>query len=127
MPSGEDPLLGTEHSAVTGERMRTAHLAVEVSGFGRHPQAWRQAGVPREALLTPAHHIAAVQLAAQSGADLVALPDSFGPDHLLDAVAIAFGSSLIMSNEVRGKLRITLRAGRALLLARPETHLPSAG
>jgi alkanesulfonate monooxygenase SsuD/methylene tetrahydromethanopterin reductase-like flavin-dependent oxidoreductase (luciferase family) len=69
--------------------MRTAHLAVEVSGFGRHPQAWRQAGVPREALLTPAHHIAAVQLAAQSGADLVALPDSFGPDHLLDAVAIA--------------------------------------
>ncbi len=45
----------------------------------------------------------------------------------LDAVAIAFGSSLTMSNEVRGKLRVTLRAGRALLLARPETHLPSAG
>ena len=69
--------------------MRTAQLAVEVSGFGRHPEAWRQAGVPREALLTPAHHIAAVQLAAQSGADFVALADSFGPDHLLDAVAIA--------------------------------------
>jgi alkanesulfonate monooxygenase SsuD/methylene tetrahydromethanopterin reductase-like flavin-dependent oxidoreductase (luciferase family) len=69
--------------------MRTAHLAVEVSGLGRHPQAWRQAGVPREALLTPAHHIAMAQLAAQAGADFVALPDSFGPDHLLDAVAIA--------------------------------------
>ncbi|WP_300018765.1 LLM class flavin-dependent oxidoreductase [Pseudonocardia sp.] len=69
--------------------MRTAHLAVEVSGFGRHPQAWRHAGVPREALLTPAHHIAMAQLAAQAGADFVALPDSFGPDHLLDAVAVA--------------------------------------
>lgn len=69
--------------------MRTAHLAVEVSGFGRHPEAWRQAGVPREALLTPAHHIAAVQLAAQAGVDLVALPDDFGPDSGPDAVAIA--------------------------------------
>ena len=45
----------------------------------------------------------------------------------LENVEIAFGSSLTMSNEVRGKLRITLREGRALLLARPETHLPSAG
>ncbi|MBW0119440.1 LLM class flavin-dependent oxidoreductase [Pseudonocardia abyssalis] len=69
--------------------MRTAHLAVEVSGFGRHPEAWRQAGVPREALLTPAHHIAVAQLAAQSGADFVALPDSFGAGSGLDAVAIA--------------------------------------
>ncbi len=69
--------------------MGTAHLAVEVSGFGLHPQAWRQAGVPRDALLTPAHHIATALLAAQSGADLLALPDSFGPDSGLDAVAIA--------------------------------------
>lgn len=69
--------------------MRTAHLAVEVSGFGRHPEAWRVAGVPREALLTPAHHIGTAQLAAQAGADFLALPDSFGPDSLLDAVAIA--------------------------------------
>lgn len=69
--------------------MRTAHLAVEVSGFGRHPEAWRQEGVPRAALLTAAHHIAVVQLAAQAGADLVALPDHFGPDAGLDAVAVA--------------------------------------
>lgn len=69
--------------------MRTAHLAVEVSGFGRHPEAWRHAGVPREALLTPAHHIALAQLAAQADADFVALADSFGPEHVLDAVAVA--------------------------------------
>jgi alkanesulfonate monooxygenase SsuD/methylene tetrahydromethanopterin reductase-like flavin-dependent oxidoreductase (luciferase family) len=69
--------------------MATAHLAVEVSGFGRHPQAWRAAGTPPEALLTAAPHIAAAQLAAQSGADLLTIPDSFGPDSGLDAVAIA--------------------------------------
>lgn len=69
--------------------MGRTHLAVEVSGFGRHPQAWRQAGVPAEVLLTAAHHIAAAQLAAQSGADLLAIPDSFGPGSGLDAVAIA--------------------------------------
>lgn len=69
--------------------MRTAHLAVEVSGFGRHPEAWRHAGVPRDALLTPAHHIALAQLAAQADADFVALADSFGPGHVLDAVAVA--------------------------------------
>lgn len=76
-------------SRTEGERVGTTHLAVEVSGFGRHPQAWRRAGVPREALFTAAHHVAAAQLVAQSGADLLALPDSFGPDSGLDAVAIA--------------------------------------
>jgi thiamine pyrophosphokinase len=39
----------------------------------------------------------------------------------LSDVEIAFGSSLTLSNEVRGDLRIALRSGRALLLARPET------
>jgi thiamine pyrophosphokinase len=38
-------------------------------------------------------------------------------------VELAFGSSLTLSNEVRGDLRVSLRQGRALLLARPETPL----
>ncbi len=45
----------------------------------------------------------------------------------LDDVEIVFGSSLTMSNEVRGRLSVSLREGRALLLARPETSHHSAG
>jgi thiamine pyrophosphokinase len=37
----------------------------------------------------------------------------------LNNVEVAFGSSLTLSNEVRGQLRITLGGGRALLLAHP--------
>jgi thiamine pyrophosphokinase len=37
----------------------------------------------------------------------------------LNNVEVAFGSSLTISNEVRGRLRITLGGGRALLLAHP--------
>jgi thiamine pyrophosphokinase len=37
----------------------------------------------------------------------------------LNNVEVAFGSSLTLSNEVRGQLRITLERGRALLLAHP--------
>ena len=37
----------------------------------------------------------------------------------LDAVQVPFGSSLTISNEVRGALEITLGSGRALLLAHP--------
>lgn len=37
----------------------------------------------------------------------------------LDRVAVPFGSSLTLSNEVRGGLRISLERGRALLLAHP--------
>lgn len=37
----------------------------------------------------------------------------------LNNVEVAFGSSLTISNEVKGKLRITLGSGRALLLAHP--------
>jgi thiamine pyrophosphokinase len=37
----------------------------------------------------------------------------------LDKVEIAFGSSLTLSNEVRGGLRITLGSGRAILVAHP--------
>jgi thiamine pyrophosphokinase len=42
-------------------------------------------------------------------------------------VDLAFGSSLTLSNEVRGDLRVSLRQGRALLLARPETSPASKG
>ena len=45
----------------------------------------------------------------------------------LGDVEIAFGSSLTLSNEVRGNLRVSLRQGRALLLARPETPPASKG
>lgn len=37
----------------------------------------------------------------------------------LNNVEVAFGSSLTLSNEVRGSLRVTLESGRALLLAHP--------
>lgn len=37
----------------------------------------------------------------------------------LDHVEVAFGSSLTISNEVRGRLEIALASGRALLLAHP--------
>ena len=37
----------------------------------------------------------------------------------LDNVQVPFGSSLTISNEVRGRLEITLGSGRALLLAHP--------
>ena len=37
----------------------------------------------------------------------------------LDSVEVPFGTSLTLSNEVRGDLRISLAVGRALLLAHP--------
>jgi thiamine pyrophosphokinase len=37
----------------------------------------------------------------------------------LDSVEVAFGSSLTISNETRGRLRISLERGRAVLLAHP--------
>ena len=37
----------------------------------------------------------------------------------LDSVEVAFGSSLTISNEVKGRLGIALERGRALLLAHP--------
>jgi thiamine pyrophosphokinase len=37
----------------------------------------------------------------------------------LDAVEVAFGSSLTISNEVQGRLEIALGSGRAMLLAHP--------
>lgn len=37
----------------------------------------------------------------------------------LDDVEVAFGSSLTLSNEVRGRLRISLGSGRAMLIAHP--------
>lgn len=37
----------------------------------------------------------------------------------LDRVDVPFGSSLTLSNEVRGSLRVSLGSGRALLLAHP--------
>jgi alkanesulfonate monooxygenase SsuD/methylene tetrahydromethanopterin reductase-like flavin-dependent oxidoreductase (luciferase family) len=69
----------------------SAYLAVEVSGAGRHPAAWRH-GDP-DAVLGAAHHIGLAELAARADVDFVALPDSFaepeGPVPTLDAVAIA--------------------------------------
>lgn len=37
----------------------------------------------------------------------------------LDSVEVPFGSSLTLSNEVRGELRISIGVGRAMLLAHP--------
>jgi alkanesulfonate monooxygenase SsuD/methylene tetrahydromethanopterin reductase-like flavin-dependent oxidoreductase (luciferase family) len=71
------------------------YLAVEVSGAGRHPAAWRRPDARPEDLLTAAYHVELVRLAV--GADFVAVPDSLVPPSAdpdlvplrLDAVAIA--------------------------------------
>ncbi|HEY4418976.1 MAG TPA: LLM class flavin-dependent oxidoreductase [Pseudonocardia sp.] len=71
------------------------YLAVEVSGAGRHPAAWRRPDARPEDLLTAAYHVELLRLAA--GADFVAVPDSLVPPSAdpgvvplrLDAVAIA--------------------------------------
>jgi alkanesulfonate monooxygenase SsuD/methylene tetrahydromethanopterin reductase-like flavin-dependent oxidoreductase (luciferase family) len=66
-----------------------AYLAVEVSGAGRHPDAWKQAGD----VLAASYHVELARLAARAGVDLLALADSFAepadPLPTLDAVAIA--------------------------------------
>lgn len=41
----------------------------------------------------------------------------------LDAVEVDFGSSLTISNEVAGALRVTLGSGRAMLLAHPGAEI----
>ncbi len=43
----------------------------------------------------------------------------------LDAVEVPFGSSLTLSNEVRGQLAVTLRQGRALIIV--HLHRPEKG
>ncbi len=43
----------------------------------------------------------------------------------LEAVRVPFGSSLTMSNEVRGRLSIGLEQGRALLVAHPPAQPPA--
>jgi alkanesulfonate monooxygenase SsuD/methylene tetrahydromethanopterin reductase-like flavin-dependent oxidoreductase (luciferase family) len=72
---------------------RTAHLAVEVAGAGRHPAAWRRADASAHTLFSGAHQVELARLAAASGADLVFYPDSFAPPDgigaSLDAVAVA--------------------------------------
>jgi thiamine pyrophosphokinase len=42
-----------------------------------------------------------------------------GARWLLANVEVPFGSSLTLSNEVRGRLRVTLGGGRAMLIAHP--------
>ncbi|GAA3077958.1 LLM class flavin-dependent oxidoreductase [Pseudonocardia yunnanensis] len=72
-----------------------AYLAVEVSGAGRHPAAWRRPDARPGDLLTAAYHVELVRLTV--GADFVAVPDSLVPPSAdpdlvplrLDAVAIA--------------------------------------
>jgi alkanesulfonate monooxygenase SsuD/methylene tetrahydromethanopterin reductase-like flavin-dependent oxidoreductase (luciferase family) len=80
-----------------GDTRRTAHLAVEVAGAGRHPAAWRRADADPEGLFTARHHLDLARLAAAAGVDLVALSDTFTPPGddpsrvrgSLDAVAVA--------------------------------------
>lgn len=75
--------------AAGGFGVGMAYLAVEVSGAGRHPQAWRRFGD----VLTASYHVELAQLAARAGVDFLALADSFAepadPLPTLDAVAIA--------------------------------------
>lgn len=55
-----------------------AYLAVEVSGAGRHPGAWRRSDFPGpDVLLTPGYHTGLAQTAARAGVDFLALSDTF--------------------------------------------------
>ncbi|NMH99412.1 LLM class flavin-dependent oxidoreductase [Pseudonocardia acidicola] len=76
---------------------RQLHLAVEVSGAGRHPGAWRRADGPGAGVFEAAYHTRLAETAARGRLDFVALADSFGPPPAdasvlpgsLDAVAVA--------------------------------------
>jgi alkanesulfonate monooxygenase SsuD/methylene tetrahydromethanopterin reductase-like flavin-dependent oxidoreductase (luciferase family) len=80
-----------------GDTRRTAHLAVEVAGAGRHPAAWRRSDAEPDALFTARHYLDLARLAIGAGVDMIVLPDTFVPPGddpslvrgSLDAVAVA--------------------------------------
>ena len=66
------------------------HLAVELSGAGRHPAAARWARLDPATLVSAQHHVALARTAARRGLDLAFIPDTFvDTEPVLDAVAVA--------------------------------------
>ncbi|WP_214368557.1 LLM class flavin-dependent oxidoreductase [Pseudonocardia sp. H11422] len=78
-------------------RQRQLHLAVEVSGTGRHPGAWRRPDAPGAGVFEAGYHVGLAEAAARGRLDFLALSDSFAPPGAdpsalrgsLDAVAVA--------------------------------------
>ncbi|MHA6795384.1 LLM class flavin-dependent oxidoreductase [Pseudonocardia bannensis] len=78
-------------------RQRPLHLAVEVSGAGLHPGAWRRPEAPGAGVFEAGYHIGLAETAARGHLDFLAVSDSFGPPGAdpsalrgsLDAVAVA--------------------------------------
>jgi len=86
----------TMNGAAPGE----AYLAVELTGAGRHPAAWRLPDAAPGELFTAGYWTGLAQLADGAGLDFLVIPDSFAPPAegpgaeatvrgRLDAVAIA--------------------------------------
>ncbi len=78
------------------------HLAVELSGAGRHPGAARWARLDPASLVTAPYHVSLVRTAAGRGLDLALLPDTFaapeGSRGVLDAVAVAARVAPVVSS-----------------------------
>jgi len=86
----------SESSPTTLSPGRTFFRAIELSGAGVHPAAWRRADSRAEELFTAGYWLDAITAAERAGLDAVLVPDSFeagsgGPGTVrgkLDAVAI---------------------------------------
>ncbi|GAC70075.1 LLM class flavin-dependent oxidoreductase [Gordonia soli] len=57
---------------------QSRHLAIGLSGTGRHPAAWREPGARPTEVVRAQRWIDLVSRAGEAGADLVTLDDSFG-------------------------------------------------
>ena len=72
--------------------MSTFRLAVEIDGDGAHPAAWRRAGHPPNALLTPRRVRDTARIAENAGFTLVTLDDDLLPPGAAPNIAGRIGS-----------------------------------
>lgn len=91
------------------------HLAEVGTGVRDQRHAGRRSAArrPADVRLRCRHAVFDPRLSALSGLSVT------GAKWPLDSVEVGFGSSLTLSNEVEGRLRIDLAGGRAMLIAHP--------
>ncbi len=110
--------------AVEAALHRGASSLIMVGAFGGpradHAFLHRQEGVPLRPGRTRFDYGDGTPFSILTFSDLAGLGIT-GAKWPLHDVAVPFGSSLTLSNEVSGELEITLNSGRALLLARPQS------
>lgn len=97
----------------------TAAMSVSETGMGVTLTSGVQEGHPLHHGDNPFDFASGTQFSVLAFSDLSGLTIT-GAKWPLDAIELAFGSSLTLSNEVRGALSVSLASGRAMLLA----HLP---